>query len=211
MEPSTPGYFQSRDNNGPDNTDRSDQAQSASLRPEVSRQQADMTPGTPQGNLQSRGNKRPGRTDTERTNHTIRTERTQTQSGSLLPELSQYSTTASNTIAKMTENPATAYKMANVISQLDPEGKEQLQELVGDFDNSRKNRRGERPQGQVASSDYHEQNPWHAQQKKPSFGLAEPFPRKGSESGGRNSERVSGYNIDPLLSSTVQCLLHLPS
>ncbi|ROW03349.1 hypothetical protein VSDG_01457 [Cytospora chrysosperma] len=94
------------------------------------------------------------------------------------PGSNTMSTTASNTINKMAANPSTAHKMANVVSQLDDEGKAQLDELVGEFDKGR-HRRRERPKGQVASPDYHEQNPWHDQEREAvKFSLGEPFPRR---------------------------------
>ncbi|KUI55652.1 hypothetical protein VP1G_03095 [Cytospora mali] len=89
----------------------------------------------------------------------------------------------------MTANRSTAYKMANVVSQLDQEGKAQLEELVGEFDKNRKKAR-EKPKGHVASPDYHEQNPWHDQEKRPNFSLGEPFPRKDGDKDEEECEKV---------------------
>ncbi|ROW08325.1 hypothetical protein VMCG_03010 [Cytospora schulzeri] len=105
------------------------------------------------------------------------------------------STTASNTINKMTANPSTAYKMANVVSQLDPEGKAQLDELVGEFDKNR-HRRREKPKGEIASPDYQEQNPWHDQERKtPNFSLGEPFPRKDEDMDALNMEQPFPHTV----------------
>lgn len=94
------------------------------------------------------------------------------------PGSNTMSATASNTINKMAANPSTAYRMANVMSQLDQEGRAQLDELVGEFDKSR-HRRREKPKGQVTSPDYHEQNPWHDQEREAvKFSLGGPFSRR---------------------------------
>lgn len=113
----------------------------------------------------------------------------QAQQARLRPERSRASTTASNTILKMTADRSTADKMANVVSQLDPEAQAQLEELVGEFDRTRKNRR-ERPKGHT-TPEYQEQNPWHDQEKRPNHSLAEPLPRKDGDADERNNPKVS--------------------
>lgn len=107
------------------------------------------------------------------------------------PESNTMSTTASNTITQMTANPSTAYKMANVVSQLDQEGKLQLDELIGEFDKNRHKRR-EKPKGEIASPDYQEQNPWHDQEpKRPNFSLGDTFPRKEDSYNAKDYDQVS--------------------
>lgn len=141
--------------------------------------------GNGDGNGSSNGQEQQDQTDqaqeTEQRRPALRPDATRTSTASntmSTPGSNTMSTTASNTINKMTANPSTAYKMANVVTQLDQEGKLQLDELVGEFDKNRHKRR-EKPKGEIASPDYHEQNPWHDQEKKqPNFSLGDTFPRK---------------------------------
>lgn len=87
---------------------------------------------------------------------------------------------ASDTIAKMAGNRSMAEKMSNVVSQLDDEGKAQLEDLVADFERSRRALGRDKPKGET-TPEYQERNPWHGQEKKNNFSLGETFPRTGQD------------------------------
>lgn len=183
MEPNTPTPLEGVDENEKENeNEHGDENENGSGQEQQER--ADQTQPT--------GNRRPAlRPEASRTSTASNNLSTPGSNNMSAPGSNNMSTTASNTITKMTANPSTAYKMANVVAQLDQEGKLQLDELIGEFDKNRHKRR-EKPKGEIASPDYQERNPWYDQEKKrPNFSLGETFPRKDQEVDGPDSEQVN--------------------
>lgn len=94
------------------------------------------------------------------------------------------STSTSYTLGRMHEDPKVADKISRVMSQLDDDGMQNLEELVTEFAKQRT-----RPKGQLTSTDYRDQNPWYDQgRRKPNFSLGEPLPHVGED----NNERTPG-------------------
>lgn len=97
---------------------------------------------------------------------------------------SRPSTSTSYTLGRMNEDPKTSDKMSQVMAQLDDEGMGNLEQLITGFAKQKA-----KPKGQLASTDYRDQNPWYDKgRNKPNFSLGEPLPHVGEE----NSERTPG-------------------